>query len=252
LYYTGEHDKTFAIEGEVRIPISLPVAAALLGITLAGCDSSPSPQKPKPSWAPRYPAHWWEPVPKEDAPTWEIFPQDAKPGEVILSKRNELGLLSNFAATPFEYHGKRYGSLEGFWQMMKYPEGPDDPRSNFPGIEWKLTREAVAEKTGFDAKRAGDAASRNMEKMGIDWVTFEGKQIPYKPKDPGEHYRIIKEATWAKVRQNPEVKRVLLATGDLVLKPDHQQEPDAPAAWRYFDILMEIRDELKKGQAEQK
>jgi predicted NAD-dependent protein-ADP-ribosyltransferase YbiA (DUF1768 family) len=188
-------------------------------------------------------------VPKEGAPDWEILPQEAKPGEVILSKRNELGVLSNFAATPFEYHGKRYASLEGFWQMMKYPEGPDDPRSKFPDIEWKLTRDEVAEKTGFDAKRAGDVASRNMEKMGIDWVTFEGKQMPYKPKEPGEHYRIIKEATLAKVRQNPEVKRVLLSTGDLVLKPDHHQEPDAPAAWHYFDILTEIRNDLKKEQS---
>lgn len=38
---------------------------------------------------------------------WEIMPQEAGNGEVILSKRNELGLL-NFAATPFEFHGKRY------------------------------------------------------------------------------------------------------------------------------------------------
>ena len=60
-------------------------------------------------------------------------------GEVILSKRNELGLLSNFAATPFTFKGKRYASLEGFWQMMKYPEGPADPRAKFPGLEWKYT-----------------------------------------------------------------------------------------------------------------
>jgi len=36
---------------------------------------------------------------------------------------NELGLLSNFAPTPFVFHGQRYASVEGFWQMMKYPEG---------------------------------------------------------------------------------------------------------------------------------
>jgi predicted NAD-dependent protein-ADP-ribosyltransferase YbiA (DUF1768 family) len=48
------------------------------------------------------------------------------------------------------------------------------------------------------------------------------------------------------VRQNPEVRRVLLATGDLVLKPDHHQEPNAPAAWRYYQILMEIRAELQQ------
>ena len=80
----------------------------------------------------RYPAHWWKEVPRQEAASWEILPQDAAPGEVILSKRNELGLLSNFAATPFTFHGKRYASLEGFWQMMKYPEGPDDLRASFP------------------------------------------------------------------------------------------------------------------------
>ena len=47
------------------------------------------------------------------------------------------------------------------------------------------------EMTAFDAKRAGDVASHNMDKMGIDWVTFEGKQMPYKPAEPGEHYRLI-------------------------------------------------------------
>src|SRR5664280_1764353 len=80
----------------------------------------------------RYPAHWWKEVPRQEAASWEILPQDAAPGEVILSKRNEMGLLSNFAATPFTFHGKRYASLEGFWQMMKYPEGPDDLRASFP------------------------------------------------------------------------------------------------------------------------
>jgi len=192
-----------------------------------------------------YPAHWWTPVPKEGAPAWEILPQEAGPGEVILSKRNELGLLSNFAATPFVFHGKRYASLEGFWQMMKYPEGADDPRASFPGLIWKYTREQVAQLTSFEAKRAGTLAEENMKKMGITWVTFEGKRMEYKPSTPGEHYRLIVEATHEKVRQNPEVKRVLLATGNLVLKPDHHQEPDAPAAWRYYEILTQIRTELQ-------
>jgi predicted NAD-dependent protein-ADP-ribosyltransferase YbiA (DUF1768 family) len=194
---------------------------------------------------PKYPAEWWIPVSAVGAPGWEILPQDAGPGEVILSKRNELGLLSNFAATPFEFRGKRYASLEGFWQMMKYPEGPDDPRAKHPEIEWTHTRDEVAQMTAFDAKRAGDLGSRNMREMGIDWVTFEGQRMEYRPEKPGEHYRIIIEATRKKVRQNPEVQRVLLATGDLVLKPDHHQEPNPPAAWRYYEILMQIRSELQ-------
>ena len=73
--------------------------------------------------------------------------------------------------------------------------------------------------------------------------------MEYKPVTPGEHYKLIVEATREKVRQDPEVRKVLLATGDLVLKPDHHQEPDAPAAWRYYEILTTIRTELQKENA---
>lgn len=195
---------------------------------------------------PRYPAHWWTPIAKEGAPSWEILPQEAGPGEVILSKRNELGLLSNFAATPFVYEGKRYASLEGFWQMMKYPEGPNDERAKFPGLEWKYTREQVGQLTSFEAKNAGMLADVNMKKLGITWVTFAGKQFEYKPEKPGEHYRLIVAVTREKVRQNPEVRKVLLATGDLILKPDHHQGSNPPPAWRYYEILTQIRTELQK------
>src|SRR5262249_18734839 len=159
------------------------------------------------------------------------LPQEAGPGEVILSKRHELGLLSNFAATPFTFRGHRYASLEGFWQMMLYPEGPDDPRATFAGNEWKYTRDQVAQMTAFEAKNAGRLGSANVKGMGMDWVASEGKRFPYRPAEPGDHYQLIVAATWEKVRQNPEVKRVLLATGALVLKPDHHQEPNPPAAW---------------------
>jgi hypothetical protein len=194
----------------------------------------------------RYPAHWWTPVIDPKKPDWEILPQEAGPGEVILSKRNELGLLSNFAPTPFVFHGKRYASLEGFWQMMKYPEGPDDPRAKFPGLEWKYTREQVAQMVSFEANHAGALASANMEKMKITWVSFEGRRFEYKPTTPGEHYKLIVAATWEKVNQNPEVKKVLLSTGDLILKPDHHQESNAPKAWAYYEILTEIRATLRR------
>ena len=194
---------------------------------------------------PRYPAHWWTPISDPNKPDWEILPQEAGPGEVILSKRHELGLLSNFAPTPFTYRGKRYASLEGFWQMMLYPEGPKDPRTEFSNIEWKYTREQVAQMTAFEAKSAGTLAEQNMKRIGIDWVTFEGKRFKYRSMKPGEHYRLIVEATRQKVKQNPEVKRVLLATGDLILKPDHFGETNAPPEWRYYEILMMIRKELQ-------
>ncbi len=224
---------------------------ALLLLVICGCRSAPPTMRsPAELLAARtnYPAHWWTPVATNGAPSWEILPQEARPGEVILSKRHELGLLSNFAATPFNFRGKRYASLEGFWQMMKYPESADDPRAKAEVLRWAHTREQVAQMTAFEAKRAGDLASENIKRLGITWVSFEGKRMEYRPAAPGEHYRLIVAATREKVRQNPEVQRVLLATGDLILKPDHQQEVNAPAAWRYYEILTKIRAEMQAGK----
>jgi hypothetical protein len=197
-----------------------------------------------------YPANWWTPVPEVSVPEWEILPQAAKPGQVILSKRNELGILSNFAATLFTFRGKRYASVEGFWQMMLYPEGPRDPRAKAPGIEWPHTREDVAGLTAFEAKQAGTIAEENMRKMGIGWVTFEGKRFRYRSKKKGVHYRLILEAMRAKLEQNPQVRRILLSTGDLILLPDHIEEPDPPAEWLYFSVWMDIRTELQRMQPE--
>jgi hypothetical protein len=41
------------------------------------------------------------------------------------------------------------------------------------------------------------------------------------------------------------VKRILLSTGNLVLRPDHHQEPNPPAEWQYFQIWMDLRSELQ-------
>lgn len=193
-----------------------------------------------------YPSNWWKPVPREIAHSWEILPQDAGPGEVILSKRNELGILSNFAPTPFTFKGKRYASLEGFWQMMKYPENAQDPRAKYPGLDWKYTREQVAQMVGFDAKRAGSLASQNMKQMDINWVTFEGRRMGYKVQQKQQHYKLIVDAMWAKLMQNPKVKEILLATGDLILRPDHKTSLDSPPAWKYYQIYMEIREQLQE------
>jgi predicted NAD-dependent protein-ADP-ribosyltransferase YbiA (DUF1768 family) len=193
-----------------------------------------------------YPVLWWSPVPEAQKASWEILPQEAKPGEVILSKRNELGILSNFAATPFTVHGKRYASVEGFWQMMLYPEGPGDARAKAAGIAWPHTREQVAQMTAFDAKDAGTLGEENMSKLHIDWVTFEGKRIPYRSARKGEHYRLIVEAMRAKLAQNSKVREVLLATGNLILRPDHITGPNDPPEWRYSEIWMEIRGGMER------
>lgn len=137
----------------MRIQI-FPVQSCLLALgflifVIGGCGSVSARTSASDSISrdERYPRHWWTPVSRASAPDWEILPQEASPGEVILSKRNELGLLSNLSPTPFVFRGKRYASLEGFWQMMLYPEGADDPRAAIPGIHWSYTREQVAQMT---------------------------------------------------------------------------------------------------------
>lgn len=67
---------------------------------------------------------------------------------------------------------------------------------------------------------------------------------------PGEGDPVA--ATREKVRQNAGVRRVLLSTGDLVLRPDHHQEPNAPPEWRYFEILTRIRADLGKRERDAK
>jgi len=225
------------------------VILAAVALAATGCDRRAPGRSTADLLAARarYPAHWWAPVSREGAPAWEVLPQEARPGEVIVSKRHELGLLSNFAATPFVFEGRRYASLEGFWQMMLYPEGPDDPRARFAGVTWPHTRDQVSQMSSFEAKAAGTLAEQNMVRMGIDWVTFDGERFAYRPDTPGRHYALIVAATREKVRQNPEVGNVLLATGDLILKPDHHEESGARAAWHYCEILMQIRADLNAG-----
>jgi len=76
-------------------------------------------------------------------------------------------------------------------------------------------------------------------------VTFEGARMPYRSAAKGEHYRLIVEAMRAKLEQNPKVREILLATGNLILLPDHITEPGEPPEWRYNEVWMEIRQQLR-------
>jgi hypothetical protein len=132
--------------------------------------------------------------------------------------------------------------------MMLYPEGPDDPRMKAPGIEWKYTREQVAQMTAFDAKSAGTLAEENMKKIGIDWVTFEGERFPYRSAQPGKHYQFIAEAMRAKVEQKRRGTSASCSRPvTLFSRPDHHGEPDPPPEWKYYEILMQIRSELQRA-----
>lgn len=197
----------------------------------------------------QYPAHWWKEVPRDQGKSWEVLPQDAGPGEVILSKRNELGLLSNFAETSFVFKNKCYPNVEALWQMMKYPDNElnDDPRFKWAS-KWKYNREQVQTLNGYAAKAAGNYANDLMEQQNANWVSFEGHVFPFAEKTPGEHYKIILEVLSEKLRQNPEVLNVLLQTGNLILKPDHHISSEAPREWFYNLLWMDLRLQLQKKE----
>ena len=103
--------------------------------------------------------------------------------------------------------------------------------------------------TAFEAKAAGDEASRIMQSLNIDWVSFEGKKMTYCSEKPGEHFFLIKEAMIKKLRYNPEVRRVLLATGQLKLKPDHTEGECQAPEWKYYELWMDIRKDVMRGKA---
>jgi predicted NAD-dependent protein-ADP-ribosyltransferase YbiA (DUF1768 family) len=193
----------------------------------------------------QYPKHWWKNVPANDLQWWEISPGsvNCQQGRVIISKRNELGILSNFAATPFILDGVRYASLEGFWQMMKFPENSNDPRYLLASKS-HYTRELVASLTAFEAKKAGDFGSEIMNELGINWVTYKNQKMQYRTEMKLDHFNLIKRAMLAKLKQNSEVENILKNTKDLILLPDHEQKNNTPPAWKYNEIWMEIRNNL--------
>lgn len=191
-----------------------------------------------------YPSHWWEAAVGEVA-WWEITPDSVEPssGQVVLSKRNELGLLSNFADTPFILDGIRYNTLEGLWQSMKFPESRKDKR--YGDMSLKYSRDEVAQMSGFDAKKAGDYASKLMKKFKINWVTYKKQKMTYRTQKKGSHYKLIVRAMESKLLQNENVRKILKKTGDLVLLPDHKTKSSDPPAWKYFKIWMGLRFKLR-------
>jgi predicted NAD-dependent protein-ADP-ribosyltransferase YbiA (DUF1768 family) len=199
----------------------------------------------------KYPAHWWQPIDDPQKPDWEILPQQCTdPKKVILSKRNELGVLSNFAHTPFMLDGVKYQSIEGFWQMMFYPESKHDPRAMAQNISWPNTREQVSQMVSHAAWAAGDIGYKNMLVMGINHVTYQGQMLEYWTDQQGPHYALIIRAMREKLKQNSKVRDVLVSTGDLILLADHYEPVDAPPSWKYYKIWMLLRDELRQGLIE--
>ena len=192
-----------------------------------------------------YPAQWWVEVPADQVRGWEIAPAAAKLGEVVLSKRTELGVFSNFADSPFILDGVKYASIEGLWQGLKYPDLTlsADPRTQI--TEWPHTRLEVFAMTGWDAKSAGNKANAILRANSISTVSYGDFFFNYVDGAAGSQYHLelITKAIRQKVLQNPEIKRLLIQTKGLTLIPDHYMSSKYPPSFYYHRILMKLRDE---------
>lgn len=192
-----------------------------------------------------YPREWFKEVPRGEAQSWEILPQDAKLGEVILSKRTELGVFSNFAATPFRFEGKTFSSVEGLWQSLKYPdlEIAQDKRKKITG--WPYSREQVQRLVAFEAKAAGNVANKIYVENKLKEINWGSHFFDYNDHATGSdyHYSLIKRVLRAKLDQNENLWTLLLKTKCLVLKPDHKMSEDLPGSYYYNKIFMELRNE---------
>ncbi len=221
-----------------------PIFSILFGILIFGCAHAST--EVTVLGADGFPDIWWQAVPQAQLPGWEIPPQsaDRTKGEVILSKRNELGRFSNLGNAGFTLDGDTYGSVEGLWQGMKYPETNNDERIK-DGVVWPFTRAQVMAMAGFDAKHAGDLANAIMKQLGIKWITYHGEKIIYNGPDAEKHYELILRACRAKLDQNPDLKSLLLSTKNLVFFADHKQAPDSLPSYKYHEIYMKLRAELQ-------
>ena len=154
------------------------------------------------------------PINDPNKPDWEIRRRRAGRAS-DLSKRNELGLMSNFAPTPLSSQPS-LREPQGFCRYA-LPRGRR--------IQAKFLAYAVHPATGrpmtHDAKSAGTCG-----KIWQRWASTGDLRGQTGSSSPTrEHYRLIVEAT-AKVDQNP-IKRVLLAKRPYP-KTDHHGENPPP------------------------
>lgn len=198
------------------------------------------------AFANNYPEIWWQPVDEQTAPGWEILPHQAKPGEVILSKRNELGAFSNLAHTPFVLDGVNYASIEGLWQGMKYPDSTLENDERFSSTSWKNTREEVFMMSSWDSKTAGNNANQIYFDNKFKEINYFNHKFIYTDGKEGSqfHLELITRAIREKILQNPKLKELLIQTKGLVLRPDHYMSEKVFPSFKYHEILMKIRDDL--------
>ena len=133
-----------------------------------------------------------------------------------------IQLISNFASTPFELNGQRYGSVEAFWQGLKYPN--------------VSKRQEIALLFGKEAMLAGSHANKS------DTFEYAGQTIRVGTAD---HWQLMTMACRAKFSQHEEARSALLATGERPLMHRTRNDSRTIPGVIMADIWMRIRYQLR-------
>jgi len=138
------------------------------------------------------------------------------------STGDEFGEFSNFASYPIQLKGKTWPTSEHYFQAQKFAGEPDEDeirRANSP---------MLAARMGRDRKRP----------LRRDWESVKAA--------------IMREAVLAKFTQHPELRGLLLSTGDAKIV-EHTANDDywgdggnGSGKNKLGQILMEVREQLKQ------
>jgi predicted NAD-dependent protein-ADP-ribosyltransferase YbiA (DUF1768 family) len=134
-----------------------------------------------------------------------LGPEDAArniPINITSRAPGELKFISNFAETPFYLDDELYGSVEGFWQSLKFPD-----------LE---RRREIALLHGAKAKDSGHHAPP------ADTIDYCGQMIRV---GTWAHWELMERASMAKFEQNERARKALLSTGTRPLV--HEARPDS-------------------------
>jgi predicted NAD-dependent protein-ADP-ribosyltransferase YbiA (DUF1768 family) len=133
--------------------------------------------------------------------------------------------VSNLALAPFDLDGRRYASVEGFWQGLKSDSAAERAR--------------IAALWGLEAKSAGP-------RVWPPTFDYEGQTYP---SGAYPHWKLMRRACEAKFSQNAEARAALLATGDRPLTHKVRRDSRTIPGALMADIWMRIRAKLASKAA---
>lgn len=154
-----------------------------------------------------------------------LMPLDEKPLNVASGAREGIGkLLSNFAERPFVMDGKRYASVEAFYQGLKWNDS--------------AKRAEVAGLSGKDAKYSARGAPR------AETFEYDGDTYRF---GSAEHHKLVQRAMRESLEQNPEIRDQFMATYPRPI--EHKTgRPESPRSSfpgsTFTRILTELRAEF--------